>query len=575
MDRQVEYELFTCTLQQCNVQGIDLKKDLPGLLAWGYAKGCFVVPCTVHELSEWRKLHDKLWDAVLDDDKEAKKLGKIWRVVHNALLQQVADKRAAEQAIEAHKKNLHYGQDEGQPLAPTVRSIRIPPAELPGVGCNTRENVCLSAPPLGEQKEVDDGDGDIVKPRPPSDTPLTPATPNQPHSRPDLIQGSESDLMEGMARQRREAWKNLAYHEIIEGDGAALQTSGYMPFPATYTPVYDQQGDAAGMQAEFQPLDCKLLAQLRETVSQFGFKSEPVKQMLDYLFDTQVLLPKDLQEISQLMLTEHQLWLFEAHWQALVNESVATQRQQGDPLHGVTADELMGRGNFLRREAQLLMGADKAREAMRVFRNALDRVKEPGGVPPYMGIKQGREEPFGTFIDRVAAAIEKAGVPNWMKGALLRQCAIQNSNAAIQRLIATLPGDWRIEELLEQAAVMPTGSQAFLVDAIKELGVGLKKQAEAMQSQVLAALAALQASAATSSNALRNNPSAKCYRCGKGGHLRRVCRATGVWCQTCQSDTHNTAACRRKSGSCKSGSRKQSASSRATTQVTGGKATAP
>lgn len=99
------------------------------------------------------------------------------------------------------------------------------------------------------------------------------------------------------------------------------------------------------------------------------------------------------------MLTEHQLLLFGAHWQALVNESVATQRQQGDPLHGVTADELMGLGNYLRTEAQLLMGADKAREAMRIFRNALDRVKEPGGVPPYMGIKQGREEPFGTFID--------------------------------------------------------------------------------------------------------------------------------------------------------------------------------
>ncbi|NXA57684.1 POK9 protein, partial [Nothocercus julius] len=40
-------------------------------------------------------------------------------------------------------------------------------------------------------------------------------------------------------------------------------------------------------------------------VSQFGPKSEPVKQMLDYLFDTQVLLPNDLRRISRLMLTEH------------------------------------------------------------------------------------------------------------------------------------------------------------------------------------------------------------------------------------------------------------------------------
>ncbi|NXR90298.1 POK9 protein, partial [Hypocryptadius cinnamomeus] len=43
--------------------------------------------------------------------------------------------------------------------------------------------------------------------------------------------------------------------------------------------------------------------QLRQTVSQFGFKSEPVKQMLDYLFDTQLLLPNDLRSIAKLIAT--------------------------------------------------------------------------------------------------------------------------------------------------------------------------------------------------------------------------------------------------------------------------------
>ena len=164
-----------------------------------------------------------------------------------------------------------------------------------------------------------------------------------------------------------------------------------------------------------------------------------------------------------------------------------------------------------------------------------------------MGVKQEREETLGSFVDRLAEAINKAGVPDWMKVHLIKQCVIQNSSPGIQKLIATLPGNWGLEELLERAAMIPTGSQVLLVDAIKEVGSGLQKQAEATQSQVLAALAPLQASAAFKSSG-PSKSLVKCYRCGGGGHICLACKATGIWCQTCQSDTHNTSTCRRKSG---------------------------
>ncbi|RMC05650.1 hypothetical protein DUI87_17735 [Hirundo rustica rustica] len=59
-------------------------------------------------------------------------------------------------------------------------------------------------------------------------------------------------------------------------------------------------------------------------------------------------------------------------------------------------------------EAQALMGPDKCREAIAVARRAIDKVKAPGGLPIYMGIKQSREETLGSFVDKVAEAIDRA-----------------------------------------------------------------------------------------------------------------------------------------------------------------------
>ncbi|XP_030825306.1 zinc finger protein basonuclin-2 [Camarhynchus parvulus] len=519
MDRQVAYDLFIAQLERRGIKGIDLRKEIPGLLAWGFAKGVFANPHAVHELSEWRLLGDKLWEAVLEDDKTAKKLGKIWQMVHNTLLQQIAEKKAAERAVEAHKKNLNYGQD-GEPLAPGVTQVLLPIASKPACTAADNEDEPTAPPEIDLQEE---GDWDQADRQPKAQKnrsrSLSPAFTALQHLRQesDPIPGALSDLREEMARQRREAWANVARRGLEEGDEIMIEAANAIACPVTYTPQYDQNGQVTGHLAEYSPLDWKLLTQLRQTVAQFGFKSEPVKQILDYMFDTMLLLPNDLRGISKLIFTQHQQLLFNAHWQAMVNESIAVQRAQGDPLHGVTVDELMGLGLYLRTEAQMLIGADKVREAMRLVRAAIDRVKDTSGVPMYMGIKQGQEESFGSFIDKAAAAIERAGVPEYMRGALLKQCALQNSNDATKRVLATLGANWTIEEALERMALQPTGPQVFLVDAIKELGLGLQKQAESTQAQVLAALAPLRAPtvASTAAEGGQKAPSLRCYRCGK------------------------------------------------------------
>ncbi|NXD74702.1 GAK9 protein, partial [Eolophus roseicapillus] len=535
MERQAACELFIAFLQKRQIKGIDLQKELQGLLAYGQAKGCFVNPHTVHELAEWRKLGDKIWEAILDDDKTARKLGKLWRVVHNELLQYQVEKRAAEQATTAQGKNRSYETDWSPsiPMPSAFSQIMLPspPTEC-GLGTNS------SAP---------------EPTAPPAETASWPEAPaNNSLSRNERsIPGAESDLAEAIAKERREAWAAVAKDCLEKGDEGVAAS---LACPVTFQPQ-------RGLLATVTPLDWKLLSQLRATASQFGVTSEPVKQMLDYIWTAHILLPSDCRSIAKLIFSQHQQLLFGAHWQNLVNEYLAIQRQPGDPLYGVTMEELMGRGAFFRTEAQALLGPDKCRAAMNLARRAIDQVKEPGGIPSYMGIKQGRDESFGSFIDKAASALDRAGVPEYMRGALLKQCALENCNAATRNVISTLGANWSIEEALERMASQPTGPQAVIVDAIKQLAVGIQEQAKASQTQVLAALAPLQASAMPGQ---RTRERMRCYRCGRMGHLRRECTATGVWCQKCRSDTHNITICRRGLGN---SNKSASSSGRAPTQI--------
>ncbi|XP_075275058.1 uncharacterized protein LOC142361163 [Opisthocomus hoazin] len=369
MNRQAAYNLLKCFLEKQGIDGIDLKKELPDLLNYGVLRGVFTDPNTVFEEEEWRKLGNKLFDAVINEEKAAKKLMKPWRAVTNTLTMHKAEQRVAAAAAERLTSAAPAGVSSTQPTAPdcplppSIRTVVVPHSSSAGAWDLSRLGSALEGnsaePPPSErvtQGEIAAADlpadtSRAMKPGPDADTPVSERGNNP------FLSHRTADLVS----ERQRCWQKVAEAAMSEGDRevATSLMSEAGAFPVIYQP--NGQGNLV---ATLQNLDWKLLSQLRATVNESGVKGEPTQQMLDYLWGTNILLPGDIRSIMKLILTQHQQLLFNAHWQAACMRSVATARQPGDPLHGVTLDELMGLGAYLRLEAQVLIGPDKAKEAM-------------------------------------------------------------------------------------------------------------------------------------------------------------------------------------------------------------------
>ncbi|TRZ06712.1 hypothetical protein HGM15179_020395 [Zosterops borbonicus] len=228
--------------------------------------------------------------------------------------------------------------------------------------------------------------------------------------------------------------------------------------------------------AKWEPYDWKVLKKAKETITTYGIRSEAVKNIIQYVYTADLLCPADCTSIASLLLTPSQLLIFEQEWKRLATEEASKHRQVGDPFYSIQPDMLTGHGAYTSSTVQLTYPVEMHQLAQSLALRAMLLVPDKKKSSPYSSIKQGATEPYGQFIDRLAAALKDAtDLTSDVQDHLFHSLAFENANSCTRTIPATLPQGSPVNEMLVRATRAEQNSQnaAFMAtmhNAIKHQG---------------------------------------------------------------------------------------------------------
>ncbi|KAM9635106.1 endogenous retrovirus group K member 6 Gag polyprotein-like [Morphnus guianensis] len=165
-------------------------------------------------------------------------------------------------------------------------------------------------------------------------------------------------------------------------------------------------------------------------------------------------------------------------------------------MRTIGIDQLIGTGKFTDPRLQAKFPVEALRTASVMAFKAMMTLPEEGkNVMSFTQVKQGPQESYMSFIDRLRDAITKQVSSVEAQNALALKLAVENANADCKKVLMALPRDASLVDMVE--ACNKVGTTSFQMTALAE------------------AFAV----------ALRGDK--KCYNCGKPGHLKAQCRAKG------------------------------------------------
>ncbi|XP_071585791.1 endogenous retrovirus group K member 8 Gag polyprotein-like [Heliangelus exortis] len=334
----------------------------------------------------------------------------------------------------------------------------------------------------------------------------------------------------GATTGRPGRWSGIIRDAILEGEWEPTTVACPVLQGANGQPVFEQHS-------------WKTLQQARQIIKEQGLRSESGRAILDWLFTSDVNSPYDCRSLTQYLLTPSQQIIWLREWECLAAAEVNRAKAPGDPLAGVTAEMLTGSRRFAEIDLQLEYPRELHHAAARLARQAFYAVPEPHPVPSFTNVKQGLNEPYQNFVDRLWQSVTaQSDLTIEQRESMFKLLAFENANPRSKALFSTLPKTAPVSEMLDVAARASQHQQH------QEMAGAFAAALEPTHQLLAAVVQKLGNNGGRGGQNRRNRPNRQrqsspvCSRCHARGHTWRNCSAV-VWCNRCQQATHNDAAC--------------------------------
>uniref|UniRef100_A0A8C3QYW6 Retroviral nucleocapsid Gag protein p24 C-terminal domain-containing protein n=1 Tax=Cyanoderma ruficeps TaxID=181631 RepID=A0A8C3QYW6_9PASS len=270
-------------------------------------------------------------------------------------------------------------------------------------------------------------------------------------------------------------------------------------------------------------LSWQAMVDLHDRVARHSLASSETMQFLR-LIDTDVLPPYDIRCLGKALFQPVEYDLFESKWAQLAEKTAAQnlQARQDDPGYGVGPALLLGVGDFADVNRTVNYDPLVLEQCQKVGMTALVQMIEMSAPKqPFATIRQGTDEPFLKFAERLTASVERQVPDLSVREPFLQFVVRSNCNAECRKIIEALPGDPTLTQMADACMKMGTpGGKAVAMVATFRLP--WKGQQGGKQTQ-----ANVQASKMKGKKGKKGTfPSFLCGRCGRPNHKAEECKAT-------------------------------------------------